>query len=89
MVVLDRPSVHLNDISRNWGAIVQGAVWSFRVGLFPPLFNDYFILFQQVEHSPFNHLIMKRSLKLSQHLFSHGKPGTIFADAEPTALIYF
>jgi hypothetical protein len=49
MLVRGRPWVHWYDGFRGRRAVAQCTVWSLRVGVFPPFFDDALRLLQGVE----------------------------------------
>ncbi len=63
MLVHDWPRVHQDDGFRGRRAVAQRAVWSFRVVVFPPLFDQDLGLTQAVEDLPIEELIAESGIE--------------------------
>ena len=84
MLVHDRPLVHLDDGFRGWRAVTQSTVWSDRVVVFPPLFDDDLCLLQGVEDLPIQKFAPEAGI---EGLAVSILPGTARLDVSSTALI--
>ena len=63
MLVHDRPLIHLDDGFRSRLVVAQSTVWSLRVAVFSPFFDDDLRLFQGVEDLAIKQLVPEAGIQ--------------------------